>query len=410
MRSRHVPEAAIPVRLFSLAGYRIVFTHLSSPVHPALACLVVLLLALTGCASDRAMRFVEGSITGATLQPVFVATTRAKAETRAEADKGDFSGDRGQAVHYGRYQVSIPRDHVTGKIEWSHGRADPTRHFAVAAYEPTDRPAFKASLNEVLVGAGARDATGQKRVVLFVHGYNTKFSEALYRTAQMKHDFEMPMPMVLFSWPSAGDPGLYVYDRDSVKIARDPLVSVIRDLVASDATHITLVAHSLGSELLMEAIRQIALTSGGTLSRKIDGLMLIAPDLDIDLFNNQLAALNSLPPNFAIFVSRKDKALQLSSFLTGKDSRVGNNIDASKIHRGGIAVIDVSDFDGGDPYNHMTTVTSPELVAILKGMARTGQRDMLKTAGQQRDVSTLVVDTATLPLTLVIKTTNAILK
>ena len=59
--------------------------------------------------------------------------------------------------------------------------------------------------------------------MLFVHGYNNNFSEAIYRHAQIAWDYEMRGPQIHFAWPSAADPLEYTYDRDSVLIARDAL-------------------------------------------------------------------------------------------------------------------------------------------------------------------------------------------
>ena len=235
------------------------------------------------------------------------------------------------------------------------------------------------------------------------------FSESLYRAAQLRHDFDLAMPLTLFSWPSAGEAGLYIYDRDSVKTSRDQLASVIKLMASSQLDDIVLIAHSLGSELLMETLRQIALANHGALPSKIHSIILISPDLDIDVFNAQLSAIKVLPREFAIFASQKDRALQLSSFLAGDRNRVGNNIDETKIRREGITVIDVSEFTGGDGMNHMTAVTSPSLVALLKGMTASNQQVFLNAPGQTQTFSDVVVDTATLPLTLVVKTTSAIL-
>ena len=244
--------------------------------------------------------------------------------------------------------------------------------------------------------------------MLFVHGYNTDFSEGLYRAAQMKHDFDAPFPFTLFSWPSAGKPELYIYDRDSVKVSRDHLAQVIDLLARSESDQVTLVAHSLGTELLMETLRQMALSNNGHLPSKVNAVILISPDLDMDVFNSQLNAIKKLPKDFFIFVSEKDEALAISSFLTGNNGRLGNTIDETKIKRGGIKVIDVTQFDGGDNFNHMTAVTSPSLVALIKGIAHSGQRDMLAQQGETTSVTQQVVDTASLPISLVVRTTSAI--
>jgi esterase/lipase superfamily enzyme len=359
---------------------------------------------LAGCASPTSVKFARSTFSSLDTETVFVATNR-----KAIA-KSDFDGERGEKIQFSSYAISIPPIHEVGQIEWPRNEPDPAKHFAVIKARPFSETAgFKQHLNVAIDTPGARTVDGKREAILFVHGYNTNFSEGLYRAAQMKHDFGITSPMTLFSWPSAGKPGLYMYDRDSVKASRDQLADVVRMLTNSKAEQVTLVAHSLGTELLMEALRQMALSNDGRLPAKVKAVILISPDLDIDVFNSQLQVIKTLPRDFMVFVSEKDQALQISSFLAGDTNRVGNNIDETRIKRDGINVIDVSEFDGGDGLNHMTAITSPSLVSLLKGMAQSGQRKMLSESGLQTSLSDKLVDTATLPLTLVVKTTKAIL-
>ena len=372
-------------------------------VSPFLVPLLVVGLLVAGCSTPTGVQFANPAVGPLDVTPVLVATTR-KAEGKA-----DFSGERNEALSFASYRVSIPPTHEVGQIEWPKGKPDPKRHFAVASSQPfTDASAFQAALNRRLNAPGARNSDGKREAMLFVHGYNTDFSESLYRAAQMKHDFEMPVPLTLFSWPSAGQPELYMYDRDSVKASRDHLSEVINALAGSETDQVTLIAHSLGTELLMETLRQMAIANKGDLPSTIQGIILISPDLDIDVFNTQLATIKVLPKDFAIFVSEKDQALQISSFLAGDNHRVGNNIDETKIKREGIQVVDVSEFGGGDDLNHMTAVTSPALVSLLKTMAQSNHRDFLSDRGEETSLGDLVVDTATMPLKLVVRTTEAV--
>lgn len=381
-----------------------------------LPALLATLLVLAGCASPTGVQFAPEALKGATsdiaagtqAETVFVATLRQP----SEEIRADFTGTRDQVLHYSRYSISIPPNHKVGQIEWPRGTPDVQRHFAVRHMEKLDHGQdFDHRLNEALVASERASPDGKRELVLFIHGYNTDFSEGLYRAAQIKHDYGMKSPLVHFSWPSAGEAGLYVYDRDSVKVSRDHLAKLIHRINRSKADRIMLTAHSLGNELLMETLRQLALANNGKLPSKISDVVLISPDVDIDVFNSQLAPIRTLPKNFAIFVSRKDRALEFSSFLTGDNARVGNNIEADRILRPGIRIIDVTDFDGGDDLNHFTAATSPSLVKLLKGIAQSGGPELLKPAGKepQKSVTNIVVDTATLPVQLVVRTTQAIL-
>lgn len=373
------------------------------------AFVMVLMIFLAGCASRGSMGYApQGTpqIADTDLKAVFVATNRQRAEGTTHLS---FGPERSEAVSFGRFEISIPSNHKVGEIEWAKGKADPARHFVTTKSEVLSSPqSFRASLSQDLVKSQVLTPGGKKEVILFIHGYNTNFAEGLYRVAQLRHDYEMPSPMVLFSWPSAGKTGLYVYDRDSVIVSRDNLVNVIEQLHKSDVDQITLVAHSMGSSLLMESLRQVHISGRKSVLSKINGVLLLSPDIDIDVFNNQLDQIRPLPRPFMIFASQKDEALEISSFLTGKEQRIGNNIDLEKIEHPGVSVVDVTDFNGGDSLNHFTVATSPALVKLLKGIQEDSPLESLEAGVQQQSVGSQVANTATLPLRILTTTTDAV--
>ncbi|MCT4655937.1 MAG: alpha/beta hydrolase [Cohaesibacter sp.] len=377
-----------------------------------LLALVLLCLVVSGCASRGSLGYSETSTDEAvSLQSVFVATNR---QIDKEGTGLTFGPERAADVSYANYTISIPPNHKVGQIEWPSGKANPARHFTTVSSRSLPAPsAFRQSLSQAMASHMASpeaQKSGTKReVILYIHGYNTNFAEGLYRVAQIRNDYDMKNPMVLFSWPSAGKAGLYVYDRDSVIISRDALVEVIREISKADVGQITLAAHSLGSQLLMESLRQIHLSGQKQILAKVNGVILLSPDLDIDVFNTQLEQIDPLPKPFMIFASKKDEALEISGFLTGRDERVGNNLDLRKIKHSGVDVLDVSDFDGGDSLNHFTVATSPSLVNLLKGLRNTTTLQEWDENVKRDTIGSSVANTAAIPLRLLTRTTQAIL-
>ncbi len=51
--------------------------------------------------------------------------------------------------------------------------------------------------------------------VVFIHGYNTSFDFAIYRTAQVAYDLKFDGAAFAYSWPSGGGLASYTYDRES---------------------------------------------------------------------------------------------------------------------------------------------------------------------------------------------------
>src|SRR6056297_1259635 len=282
----------------------------------------VVILLLAACAprvtAERAAPHPQAEI-----QPVFVATGRDFDRT------GPIFGlERPEAMHYFRADISIPPTHETGRIEWPEGPPDAATDFVVTGTQVHNGP--EALRRDMRARSEGRET------LLFVHGYNNTLSEAMYRLAQIREDFNVPMPGLLFAWPSAGDPRGYIYDRDSVLYARDDLEALLRDLTAHPGDKVFLLAHSMGSQLTMEALRQIALRGDRQLLNRISGVVLMSPDIDPDLFDRQAEAIGKLPQPFMIFITKADRALTLSGFITGRKPRLGVIDDADKVQRGDV--------------------------------------------------------------------------
>ena len=282
---------------------------------------------------------------------VFIATTRS-----IDAN-GNFTGKRNGDVSFHRYDISVPPNHKIGKIDWPHGKPDPARAFFTTGFDhfPTAN-SFKTELAKFL---RARPKE-QREVVVFVHGFNNNFAEGLYRLAQLSNDMELPNPVVHYSWPSAGNPLGYGYDRDSMLFARDGLEELLLTVKASGAERILLVGHSMGALLTMETLRQMAVSN----RRVVGGVILISPDIDVDLFRQQTARIGVLPQPFVIFTSKKDRALRLSARLSGSHVRLGNVQNSKTLSDIEVTLIDVTEFSDGFS-GHFTTATSPALLKIL---------------------------------------------
>ena len=97
-----------------------------------------------------------------------------------------FSGERGHGVHFADIAVSIPPDasRVIGEVQWPDGPTpNPAIQFATVRAEVLSREAALADFNARI------RKTPKRQVLLFVHGFNTRFEEAVYRFAQIVHDF-----------------------------------------------------------------------------------------------------------------------------------------------------------------------------------------------------------------------------
>jgi len=285
------------------------------------------------------------------------------ASSRAPGEMGGLSETRAPDVAHGMAVVSVPPNHQIGRVEVTQGVPDPKDDFALAELRGLNGgAAFRAALRAELASL----PRGSRNAVIFVHGFNTNFAEGLFRAAQLTHDFQMDGVSVHYAWPSRGSPVGYAYDRDSALFARDGLEQLINDVNAAGAESVLLVGHSLGGHLSMEAMRQMSIRVPGSVGRKVDDVVLISPDMDVDVFRSQASQIGTLPQPFLIFTSERDGALALSARLSGEKNRLGNLKSAEDVADLNVTIIDVTEFSQLGDLGHFTVGSSPELIRILR--------------------------------------------
>lgn len=311
---------------------------------------------------------------GSTPHTLLVATTR-KRDNRPGTL---FNGERSTPLDFAKIVVSVPQKHADGEVEWaSTAPGNPKTDFVVRQAGYLDgEMAFVNTLNAQL----AAKPKGQRKVFLFIHGYNTMFAEGLYRFTQLVHDAHAPAVPVLFTWASRGQLTQYVYDTNSATVARDDLERTIRLLFASNAEQVNILAHSMGNWVTVEALRQIRISGGLPQISKLGQLILAAPDIDLDVFKSQMRRFGKPAKPFFIVLSKDDKALGASNFLAGGQGRLGADSNPEELAALGAVVIDMTEVKGLDSSNHgkfaQLAAVAPRLTAVLEGGVTT-QRSSL---------------------------------
>ncbi|MEM8980271.1 MAG: alpha/beta fold hydrolase [Pseudomonadota bacterium] len=306
-----------------------------------------------GCAPRGALTIQRGLEDPTQVQRVFVASNR--------VDPGSltsFGSERSTVTNYGRIDLSIPENRAPGSVTFPRGTVNPkTDFYSTDAVRYTSAQAFLRAVR-------AERTDPRQETFVFVHGYNENLAEASYRLAQIAWDYEVPFPAVAYDWPSAAATSGYVYDRDSVIFARDDLETLLK-MLTSDGSKVALVAHSMGSQLVMEVLRQIAISNSMDMS-KIASVSLVEPDIDEEVFERQASRIPNLPQPFSIFVSAEDGALFASSILTGRLKRLGSIRDPEKLGDLPVNVFDLTALAKRGSLNHSTLFESPAAIAQMK--------------------------------------------
>jgi len=265
------------------------------------------------------------------------------------------------------------------------------------AGRPDKREAMEAEIrasDKILHEALHRHMAGcpSQTVYIYVHGVNVSCDFAVQTIAQLWHFMGRDGVPIAYSWP-AGRGGLrgYTVDRESGEFTVTHLKHFIETVAASpDVARINLIAHSRGTDITLSALRELYLKyacNGGTLRSqlKIGDVILAAPDLDIDVVNQRVASegLLEAPERLTIYVSEKDRAINLTAWLFESALRLGtlplallNPAQQNRIgEASALELIDArtrrADFFGHS-YFYQSPAVSSDVILVLKHHAAPG--------------------------------------
>jgi esterase/lipase superfamily enzyme len=361
---------------------------------PILALFGLLTVAIAGCGHVvGVLQPVSAKAPGTSRVDMLVVTTRAPSKDPRLL----YTGRRDQNYSIDEISVTIPPDSTRkiGEVQWPRRLPpNPEKDFTTVAVKrlPPQATSGRAWLHRNLPKNG--------KVLVFVHGFNNRYGDAVYRFAQIMHDSGADAAPILFTWPSAGKLFDYNYDRESTIYSRDGLETVLRFLAEDpQVSEVTVLAHSMGTWLAMESLRQMAIRDG-RVAPKIKSVILASPDIDVDVFGRQFRDLGNRHPKFTVFVSRDDRALAVSRFVAGNVNRLGQ-IDPeaepyrSEAMKDGISFIDLTRLKapGGD-LNHDKFATSPQIVRAIGTRLVNGQSLSESKIGLGDSITILAAGTA----------------
>ncbi len=200
-----------------------------------------------------------------------------------------------------------------------------------------------AATGDAAPRAFAQAANG-KDVLLYVHGYNETFESAVAGAAQLSDGVAWRGRTALFTWPSGGRIIAYQYDRESAMWSRDGFEDALKALAANPTIgRVHIVAHSMGTLLTLETLRQLRRSGGDTVMNKIGAVVLASPDIDIDQFEQTVRGLGPAASRLTVISATNDRALAVSARLAGGVARAGS-AERERLTALGVRVADASDF------------------------------------------------------------------
>ncbi len=210
----------------------------------------------------------------------------------------------------------------------------------------------------------------KKRVYIYVHGYLVGYEDPVLVSAELWHFLGYDGAFIAYAWPSTPSTFAYIKDSDTAGgYARN--FRLLLEFVAenTDAEEIDVIGYSNGTRLVTRAMEQLALIHQGETADEIweelrlRNVILVGSDLDRGVFGSYMSdGLLNVAKHLSIYMSRYDKALGVSQFLTRRQ-RLGQlwGGKGGEIHplarqalidyRDQVSFINVSDAEGSDTGN-----------------------------------------------------------
>jgi esterase/lipase superfamily enzyme len=267
----------------------------------------------------------------------------------------------GDHLFTGYVTVSIPPQHKEGKVErpfkfWIIAFSeDPKKHFVLTELKPVQGNDFYGMLRNEY----AQRPPEKRSAFVFIHGFNVTFDDAAYRTAQLAYDLDFDGVPMMYSWPSQGRLLAYDGDRDSVVFSSPNLQSFLERVAReSGALRIHLVAHSMGNQLLANAL--MALGRQADIQPLFDNMIMAAPDVNAYTFTDQIwPGIKKAAKRFTLYASSDDEALKIS-----KSSKGPNDFD--RLGEAGPKIVVISGLDTVDASGIDTSLLGHSYVDTCK--------------------------------------------
>jgi esterase/lipase superfamily enzyme len=315
--------------------------------------------------------------------PVLFATDR-KRDSKQKAIA--FGSERDSQISLGLADVTIPEE-TKGRSEQQPAEHKPApagkKEGAASETGSERRLAMRciqivkdAQIIELASRRLAVSKTYPNQVLVFVHGYNVSFDNAVRRAAQIAYDLKFDGGTFLFSWPSRGqwDPRAYFSDSDTVDIAAEHLRQFLETIVAKTKTpRINFIAHSMGNLVLLRALDKIG-SEYPDLRKAVGEIIDAAPDVDTDVFKQLVPKVIAMGGRFTLYASANDRALWLSGLLRN-GSRAGFISANRPLIVAGVDTIDISQAGTGlFALNHDVYTASPSIIEDMRRVFELGTR------------------------------------
>ncbi|MGC4006337.1 MAG: alpha/beta hydrolase [Pirellulales bacterium] len=310
---------------------------------------------------------VVGWRDGVSTWEIFYATNRDVLPESVAASRERYGNVALSQARFGRAEVRVPK-RLRGVDPKRADEATPSDDaVALEQVRGADWSTFVAGVDDQL------RRSRQKDLLLFVHGFNVDFDEAVIRTAQIALDMPFNGAVVAYAWPSQGGVANYRADEPINAASVAPFAEFLAHLVSSvpPETRVNVVVHSMGNRIVMQGIGRLPSRPGGA---KPSAHVALCARRRSTRFRRRAPGVVARSERVTLYASAGDAALVASQALH-QEPRAGNVRPPLVVD--GVETIDCSavdfDFMGHGYYGGNVDVLG-DLFAAIKQRHTADQR------------------------------------
>ncbi len=277
-----------------------------------------LTLILISCQSSNKIgdqwnaRILENNSDTKSLKVSYVTSRRKKIPASSICNSESFGTLTDSAMHFGDCSVGVPARRSIGDITIDNTQ-DKQKFFQLENRGEEEESNFFKRI----------EAHPFPEVIVFVHGFNVNFDEAVVRSSQIKFDLKFPGEVILFFiffWSS--DAGMFVkllmtsvYDSnlEEAKLNRKLFQDFLTKL-SKTKKEIHLIVHSMGHQVVLPALTDLYKKNPDKI---LSEMILNAPDFDKNEFSQVSQSLIGLSKRVTLYCSPGDNALVASQKVNG---------------------------------------------------------------------------------------------
>ncbi len=276
---------------------------------------------------------------------VIVATNRKSKNGSFGCGENSFSVMADSVTKFGVCKINVPKNRAVGEITLAKDSRQSSRDYFKTLESSSLE--FKDLITKI--------QTSKRTPLVFVHGFNVRFEEAVLRAAQIAYDLKYQAPIILFTWPAGSGDGFFeqsflnkTYENNllTAKASVSVFKKFLSDLSAKDIK-INLMVHSMGHQVVLPALKEISETE--MKKTAINQLILNAPDFAVNDFGKMVKNIKKVSDKTTLYCSYNDKAM-LASRAFNNNERLGACALFDDVDVINVGAIDDSSFGLGHGY------------------------------------------------------------